>query len=232
MIRFKVDEYVVREKGKEYSILVFPFVKYMWVYDDRPEEYCYMVDGTVESFSMLKYALAILTETSDKIIYFPCKQEGIGNCYTENYNLILCTPKAQFRRSSWIAIRRKLSPATKKGSYVLQYDRKKLDDYCTKKIISWENNGAKIDYVMDSAVGKKINREHLEELIGENLFMVLGKEECYFNHYRIANDLDEYCAGDEYGEWTAMGWIITKAGLERMKNRVKQCNNAKEGEVI
>ena len=29
MMRFKVDEYRVKEKGREYSVLVFPFVKYM-----------------------------------------------------------------------------------------------------------------------------------------------------------------------------------------------------------
>lgn len=117
MKRFKADEYVVREKGRDYSVLVFPFVKYMWAFDDWPGEDCYMVDGSAEAFSMLKYALAILIEASDKVIYFPCKQKGIDTFYNENYNLVICTPKAQLRRSSWIAIRRKLTASTKKGRY-------------------------------------------------------------------------------------------------------------------
>ena len=124
MCKYKVEEYSVTEKNKEYSVLVFPKLQYMWAYDCSPEEYCYMVDGTAEVFSALKHAMAILTQASDKIIYFPCKQDGIGTCYRDNYNLVLCTLKAQLRRSYWIAIRRKLVPANKRGNYVLRYDRK------------------------------------------------------------------------------------------------------------
>ena len=51
--------------------------------------------------------------------------------------------------------------------------------------------------------------------------MVLGKDECLYNHYLIAKDLDEYCAGDDYGAWTTMGWIITQKGLQNMKRRAK-----------
>lgn len=218
MAGFKVEEYVIREKGRMYSVLVFPFVKYMWAFDDRPEENCYMVDGSVETFSMLKYAMAILAEASDKIIYFPCKQDGIGRCYTDNYNLVLCTPKAQLRRSSWIAIRRKLTNANKIGNYVLKYNRKKLDDFCECKLMAFESHGTDNKLYLKPEISKKITKDHLEELVGENLFMVLGKEECIYNHYRIAEDLDEYCAGDEYGAWTALGWIITNKGFERMKS--------------
>ena len=76
MNKFKIDEYRVWEKGREFSVLVFPKIEYMWAYDDSPEEYCYMIDGPVEVFAALKYALAILAEASNKIIYFPCKQVG------------------------------------------------------------------------------------------------------------------------------------------------------------
>ena len=108
----------------EYAVLVFPFIKYMWAYDNGPEDGGYMVDEPAEVFSMLKYAMAILTEASDNIIYFPCKQSGIGRFYRENYHLVLCTPKIQLRRSSWINISRKLNNTTKIGKYVLQYNRK------------------------------------------------------------------------------------------------------------
>ena len=191
----------------------------MWAFDDSPEEYCYMVDGTAEAYMLLKYAMAILVEASDKIIYFPCKQEGIGNYYKDNYNLILCTPKAKLRRSLWIAIRRKLTPATKIRSYVLQYDRKKLDDFCKKKLLRKEWQCLKgEDYFLRPEIRKNIEREHIEELVGENLFFVLGKEECYHNHYLIAKDLDEYCADERYGVWTALGWIITARGLKSMQD--------------
>ena len=158
MERFKIDEYVVRGKGRDYSVLVFPVDKYMWAYDNRWEIDHYCVDGSKEAFNLLKYAMAILANASDKIIYFPCKQSGIGDHYNENYNLILCTPKAQLRRSSWISIRRKLGPATKKGSFVLQYDRKKLDDYCRKKLMRKYCENLKIKYRLNAVAGNAIEK--------------------------------------------------------------------------
>lgn len=219
MDKLKIEEYVVKEKGREYSVLVFPKLQYMWAYDCSPEEYCYMEDGTAEVFCALKHAMAILTQASDKIIYFPCKQEGIGTCYRDNYNLVLCTPKAQLRRSYWIAIRRKLVSANKRGNYVFRYDRKKLDDFCEKKLMIMESRGTEFKLMLRTEIGKMIDKEHLEEIVGENLFMVLGKSECIYNHYRIAKDLDEYCAGDDYGTWSAMGWFITQKGIKNMKER-------------
>lgn len=216
MDRFKVEEYRVVEKGKIYSVLVFPKIEYMWAFDDRPEEDCYMVDGTVDTYLALKYAMAILTEASDKIIYFPCKQNGIGGYYNNNYNLILCTPKMQMRRSSWISIRRKLVNANKVGNYVLRYNRKKLDDFCKKTLMTIESHGVESKFVLRTEVRKRIDKAHLEEVLGENLFIVLGKEEGIHNHYLIAKNLDEYYADADYGVWSAMGWIITDKGLEDM----------------
>lgn len=222
MIRFKVDEYQVREKGRTYAVIVFPFVEYMWAYDNWREDGCYMVDGVADAFLMLKYAMAILVEASDKIIYFPCKQKGIGQYYRENYNLILCTPKAQFRRSSWISIRRKMKSSPKR-SYVLQYNRKKLDDYYREKLAVMEYTKLKgAYYYLKTEIRKRIQTEHLEEVLGENLFMVLGKEECYFNHYCVAKDLEEYNAESQYGVWSAMGWFITLTGIENMKEDAKE----------
>lgn len=178
MDRFKVEEFQVVEKGKTYSVLVFPKIEYMWAFDDRPEEDCYMVDGTVETYSALKYAMAILAEASDKIIYFPCKQNGIGRYYSTNYNLILCTPKVQLRRSSWIAIRRKLINGNRVGNYVLHYNRKKLDDFCEKTLMMMESSGTGSKLTLRVEAGKRIAKAHLEEVLGDNLFIVLGKEEC------------------------------------------------------
>lgn len=230
MKRFKVDEYIVREKGKEYSVLVFPFIKDMYAFNDWPEEDCYMVDGSTKAFSMLKYALAILIEASDKIIYFPCKKNGLSGCYTDNYNLVLCTPKAQFHRSSWIAIRRKLNASTKRGSYCLQYNRKKLDDFCRKKLFEKQSENTDTTWIyihnfvggsctrntVKTEICQKIREEHLEKLIGENLFLVLGKLECYVSHYSIAEELDKFKSGSEFGTHSALGWILPQNAILRM----------------
>lgn len=208
-LRIKVDEYLIWEKGRGYSVLVFPFIKNMWAYDDRPEMDRYMVDGSAEAFSMLKYAMAIMVQASDKIIYFPCKQDG-------DYNLVLCTPKAQLRRSSWIAIRKKISPATKRGTYTLRYNRKKLDDYCEKMLFEKDSGYRVEERYPRPEISKKMEKEHLEELLGENLFMVLSREECYYNHYYIARNLDKYKAGGRDGIWSKIGWIATQRGIAEL----------------
>ena len=208
MKRFKVEEYAVFEKGRKYSVLVFPQVKHMWAYDDYPEENRYMIDGPVQAFSLLKYATAILLEASDKIIYFPCRQDGIGCYYNENYDLVLCSPKVQLRRSSWIDIRRKLSDKTKVGKYTLQYDRKKIDDYCEKKLLDMKQPYGRRDFSLKPEYSKRIQREHLEEVCGNTLFRVLGNTECYYAHYLTAKDLDTADESDRTSTWSWFGWFL------------------------
>lgn len=223
MDKYKFDEYKITEKSREYSVIVFPKVEYMWAFDDYPEENCYMVDGTAYAYKLLKLACAILVSSPDKIIYFPCKQEGIGHFYRDNYNFVLCTPQVQLRRSSWIRIRRKISRSTWQGKYKLCYDRKKLDDYCIKNYMEWyQKRVCEWEYALKAVSGKEIDRFHVEELVGDTLFMVLGKAECYFNHYLIGKDLDEYGDLDYVGARTAFGWIITKKGIEDMKCRAEK----------
>ena len=69
---------------------------------------------------------------------------------------------------------------------------------------------------------KEIDKSHVEEVAGDTLFMVVGKEECYFNHYLIAKDLDEYGDLEEFGAWSVLGWIITKRGIGDMKRRAEE----------
>lgn len=49
MNKIKIDQYAVREKGRTYEILKIPFIKYMWAFDDYPEEDMLMVDGCKEA---------------------------------------------------------------------------------------------------------------------------------------------------------------------------------------
>lgn len=223
MNKFKIDEYKITEKGRDYSVLVFPKVEYMWAFDDWPEENSYMVDGTAYAFKLLKLACAILISSPDKIIYFPCKQSGIGRYYRNNYHLVLCSPGVQLRRTGWVQIRRKISRKTWIGKYKFCYDRQKLDDYCTKNLIERYETGTEAGkYMLRTQIGKKIDKTHVEEAVGDTLFMIIGKEECYYNHYRIAKDLDEYSDANKSSNWTAFGWIITKRGIEDMKREAKQ----------
>ena len=88
-------------------------------------------------------------------------------------------------------------------------------EWYQKRVCEWE-------YALKAVSGKEIDRFHVEELVGDTLFMVLGKAECYFNHYLIGKDLDEYGDLDYVGARTAFGWIITKKGIEDMKCRAEK----------
>lgn len=217
MEMFKVEEYVVHEGGREYHVLKFPFVKHMWAYDhDYPAEDRQMVDGSLEVFSLLKYAMAILIMASDKIIYFPCHQEGIGRYYDENYDLVLCTPKVQLRRSSWIKIRRKMNNKTRKGNCIIRYDRKKLDDFCEKKLLDTYDRGLKRCITIKPEFVKKIRAEHLEKVEDNTMFWVLGKTECYCAHYHTVRDVDEMENEETIQLWSWFGWFLSDMLIYKM----------------
>ena len=60
MKRFKVEEYAVFEKGRKYSVLVFPQVKHMWAYDDYPEDIAWQINSNCEGVEYMKKNIIIL----------------------------------------------------------------------------------------------------------------------------------------------------------------------------
>lgn len=100
MKKIKIDRYFIAEKGRRYEILKFPFIKHMWTIDEPDEREGYFsVHGCKEAFCQIRYAFVILANFPDKIIYFPCKQEEIGENFVENFHLVMCRPELQFKRS-------------------------------------------------------------------------------------------------------------------------------------
>lgn len=63
--KIKLDKYAVYEKGRMYEILVFPFIKNMYVYDRTGGDYdrdgC-QIDASREAFTYISYAMAILAD--------------------------------------------------------------------------------------------------------------------------------------------------------------------------
>lgn len=218
MKKIKVDRYSVHEKDRTYEVLSFPFIKYMWAFDNYEEEDCLMVDGCKEAFMWMKYAFAILANYPDKVIYFPCKQDGIQGYYNKNYHLVLCRPEEQLRRSLWPRIIRKLDSKHAAGKFVLLYDRKKLDDYYEKGLwkrypVETEHHGRKS---IQNYELKKGYQTHVEEIVGDTVFMVLNRVECFEYHYRTAKDLDEYCPGKNNYIWGPIGWILSDGNIRGM----------------
>lgn len=216
--KIKIDRYIVHEKGKDYEILLFPFIKNMWAFDDHPEENCLMVDGCKEAFHWLKYAFAILANYKDKIIYFPCKQEM--KCYYKtNYNLVLCRSELQFRRSRWFKIKDKLDKKHYAGKFILNYDRKKLDDYYTGgfdnkySMEDWHENGLHFQY----HIINQLYENRIEDILGDTIFFVLDRREYYDWHYHTARDLDDYSSGLNCQCWSSIGWIISDANIKKIQ---------------
>lgn len=223
MKRIKVEQYTVYAKGRNYEILKFPYIQYMWAFDDHPEEDMLMVDGCKEVFMWLKYAFAILANDDSKILYFPCKQHPGGEYYRENYHLVLCRPELQFRRSLWFRLKGKLDKKHYSGNYILRYDRKKLDDYYESGF------GNKYTFEEHFKDGSKYlpfylfqNKKRVEEIVGDTIFMVLPRIECVCNHYQTARDLDRYASGRFKMIWSAIGWIIPDEEIREMNREIQK----------
>lgn len=232
MKKIRIDKYTVREKGRTYEILKFPFIKHMWAFDDYPEEDMFMVDGCKEAFMWLKYAFAVLANDSGKIIYFPCRQEGIGRYYAmPTYDLVLCRPELQLRRSLWFRIRRKLDKKHYTGKYVLAYNRRKLDDYY--------ESGLGKKYQMEEGYNGRTylpyylrrQKKNVERILGDTMFVVLSRIEWLVYHHNTAEDLDDYRSSKGSMIWSAIGWIISDGELEDMYRIVEEEEKERQKEL-
>jgi len=138
MEKVKFDKYIVFEKGREYEIIMFPFIKYMWVFDGYPAEEGLYISGSEYAYRMLRYAFEILSDDPGKLLYFPCRQHGVEGMFETNFHLLMYRPELQFRRSLWTKLKKKIDKKHWAGKYILHYDGQKADDYyhniLTKKI--------------------------------------------------------------------------------------------------
>lgn len=210
----KIDEYHVYEKGREYEILVFPFIKHMWAYDNSAEWGYVRIDGTAKAHYLMCYALDILARNKNKIIYFPCKQEGIGGIYHKNWSLVMCRPELQLRRSLWFKIKKNLDKKHLTGRFKYTFDPDRsigyFRDIIPKKFKTeddWVIHGEKrISHY------KKKYDHHVEEVIGDTAFLVLTKEECFQRHFdtliALRDNPNPYGIGWDGLEYAGIGYIL------------------------
>lgn len=219
--KIKIDKYTIREKGKTYEVLKFPFIKSMWPYDAHPGEEMLLIDGCKEAFEWLTYACAILANDKEKIIYFPCKQEGIGRLYNEPYHLVMCRAELQFRRSLWFRIKDKLDKKHYSGKYVFGYQQKKLVDY-------YESGCGHKYPVEDNWDFKKIpnylmySKRNVEEILGDTVFIVRPRLEWLDYHYYMVKELEQFGREDVRVHIVSMGSIFSEEEIKRMYEDVKK----------
>lgn len=206
--KIKLDKYTVFHKRKKYEVIMFSKEKYMWAFDDYPEEDQLMVDGDKNAMKSLSLACAILAKDPSKIIYFPIRSEGMNGYYRENYDLVIVRPELQFRRSYWTQIKPLLDKRHWSGKYTFLYDKKKLKDFFSKKV---EN-------ACDREGKEKHDRKvYVQEIIGSTIFWVLPQNYCYGFHCWIAEELEEYRNGNN-SIWCCLeiGWLISDKEIHQM----------------
>lgn len=220
MKRIKIDYYCVYEKGREYKVLKFHFVKHMWAFECHEDGI--MIDGCMGAFKLLSYAFAILANEPDKLIYFPCRQEGIGQYYADNKDAVLCRPELQLRRSLWTKIRKKLDRQHYRGKYCFQYDKKKLNDYFEKVLMKTENS-----YWVAL---KKQEKYFVKEILGDTAFFVYPRVECYAAHYHTVSAMVHPDLGKDKEKWSWIGYIYTETAIGWHYERAKKEEEKKKAE--
>lgn len=197
-MKIKIDKYVVHGKKRSYEILVFPDCEYMYVYDARPREECYEVQGNKDAIRNIMTATAILAEDPSKIIYFPSKKKDIYGKLNLEFNLVMFRPELQFRRSEWYRLKSRLDKRHWAGKYVLNYNQQKLIDQDRKIKNSWlypkwEKRGWKI---------------YVEEELGDTVFWVHPKEMYYELHSYLVEDMKAFEDEDFEWNWNYIGSSI------------------------
>ncbi len=215
----KLDRYAIYEKGREYEVLVFPFIKYMWVFDGGPAEDGLYISGSEYSYAMLRYVFALLASDPGKLVFFPCRQPGVEGMFEPNYHLVLYRPELQFRRSLWVKIKKKIDRKNWKGRYVLCYDGKKTDDYYENVLRK------KYGCTDDQLPNRAFNTQPwgvLEEIVGETFFVQTDRNICYEMHYYTGQDIKAECREGIPFWYTYLGQIWSEESVRKWDTMAAQ----------
>lgn len=204
-MKVKADQYAVFNKGRQYTVLVFPRSENAWAFDGYPEEWRMMIDGDREFFALLAYAMAALIADPHIIIYFPIKHPNdtsYGAHMTSD--AVFIRPELQFRRSEWYNLKPKLTRMNWKGKYIIHYEPQKLEDY-------WSAHCKKNDRWVDQW-GRRTDRKFYEnvvdDLLGDTAFWVLPKDVCYMYHSQIVRAVADFRVDQECGEYAVIGYVV------------------------
>ena len=177
MEKIKIEQYLVRGKHRSFHVLKFPELEYAWAYDEFDFQR-YEIDGGYETYLWLRYAMAALIASPDKIIYFPIRKTSDQH-FCPSYDAVFTRTELQFRRSEWGNLRRQLNKAHRIRNYCLMYDQKKLCSFLDSFLESDRYYQAK----------KRLKLE-ANALLGDTIFLTMIKENCYLTHADICTALE------------------------------------------
>lgn len=217
--KIKFEQYKVRGKHREYQVIVYPRKKYMWAYYEDFDG-AYEIDGDVEAYRLLKFAMAILAADPNKIVYLPIGNQELGNhSWGECYDAVLCRPELQLRRSEWIRLRRQLDGPHRVENYVLCYESKKLCD-------EWE----KIDSSQAKYRAQKREKLEVKTMQDDTVFFSLLKETYLRYHSRIVEVMQ--MGVPKYPSIPAgeLGWILSPRIIKETEDAVAARRKEKSSE--
>lgn len=178
----------------------------MWAYyegfDNR-----YEIDGDPEAYRLMKFAMAILIADPGKIIYLPIRDQAVGG---ESRGAVLCRPELQLSRSEWVRLRRQLNQAHRIEKYILRYEPDKLCGI-------WENmEGSPAYYTSQDCEKQEVN-----ELRDDTVFMVLLKESCLRYHWWIVDQMRKGVPQYPSVPVGGLGWLLSSRAIQEMKEDAK-----------
>lgn len=198
--------------------MCFPKLEHAWAYDEFDYQR-YEIDGGYETYLWLKYAMAALVASPDKIIYFPIRKTSDRYLFS-SYDAVLTRVELQFRRSEWVQLRRQLDKAHRVKNYCLRYHQEKLCDALKKFMKPGQHD--RYCYNNNYYRAEKKLKLEANELLGDTIFNSMIKEDCYFTHADICAAL-EHDDCPEYGfpvggfPRYVIGFFLPKYALKDMK---------------
>lgn len=209
--KVKIQQYLVRGRRQEFHVLRVPKLEHAWAYFDYDFDR-YEIDGDYEAFQWLKYAMATLIASPDKIVYFPIRKKTPGTYYCENYDAVLTRPELQFRRSEWIGLRRQLDPAHQIRQYQLHYEPERL----CRAIEGFRDSSRYFRAV------RKLKQE-VNTLVGDTVFLTLLRENCYLTHLDICESVDPLDDSDtgtpiDGFSMRPIGWYLPDRAIRQMRS--------------
>ena len=215
--KIKLEQYRVRGKHREFSVIVFPEQEYMWAYYEGFDGE-YEIDGDLSTYRLLKFAMAILAHDPHVIIYLPVRNRILGDhAWGKCYDAVLCRPELQLRRSEWIRLRHQLNDAHRVEKYVLQYDAQKL---CNE----WE----KIEHSPARYRIQKREKQEVRMLQDDTVFFVFLKETCLQYHSSIVVSLREGVPtySNKCKPTGGLGWVLFGSWIREMEEEIKKHKTA------
>ena len=208
MDKIKIPQYLARGKHRWFHVLRLPELPYAWAYDCY-DDGRYEIDGNIETFRWLKYALAVLIQSPDRIVYLPIRKEDTKDCIFSSYDAVITRPELQFRRSEWIKLRRQLNAAHRVSDYRLQYRPERYNAFSA----GFENSAR---YYR----ARRRLAQEVDVLLGSTVFLTLIRESCCLYHNEIEdairNDRDiSECFPISGFAMRNIGWIFPDCAIQR-----------------